>query len=364
MKKIIWISNHPTNYLIYLFNYLSKYFDLKVYFLEYIRLTHPWSKLAEINFEYSVLKNSPKNYFEIINKSKRENAILIVANWNSLIINFLYLYFCITKQKFAVWTDTPNVSKKRNTIKKSLRATWIKYLVKNSIGIMGTGQVAIEAFKKMGLDENKLINFPFFVDLEKFKPNNDPPKFLSNDLIFLSSGRLVNSHKGYDVAIRALDVFRNKTENNTFKYKIAGTGPDKKIIEALIKKYNLEENVELLGWLEEKQLLEFYYSGNVFLHPSHFDPFPNCVLEAMACGLPVIGSDAAGSVVDRIVHRENGLIFKSSNSEDLADNIELLYENRQLIFEYGKNARKNSEEWNIERSKEIITKILKMNESF
>lgn len=357
MKRIIWISNHPTNYLIFLFNYLCKHFDLKVYFLEYIRSTHPWSKLTELNFEYSILKNSPKNYFDIINRSKQENSILIIANWNSLIINFLQLYFSIAKQKFVIWTDTPNVSKKRNIIKKYIRTNWIKYLVRNSIGIMGTGMVAIEAFKKMGLDEDKLINFPFFVDLEKFKPKIDSPGFLSNDLIFLSSGRLVNSHKGYDVAIEALNIFQKKTGYKSFKYKIAGTGPDEKIIQELISKYNLEQNVELLGWLEEKQLLDFYYSGNVFLHPSRFDPFPNCVLEAMACGLPVIGSDAAGSVVDRIIHRENGLIFKSSDDKDLADKIELIYENRHLTFEYGKNARKNSEEWNIERSKEIITKI-------
>lgn len=360
MKKLIWISNHPTNYLIYLFNFLNNHFDLKVYFLEYIKSTHPWNKLNKINFEYSILKNSPKNYFEIIDRSKQENTILIIANWNNLIINFLHLYFCISKRKFVIWTDTPNVSKKRNSIKKYIRTIWIKYLVKNSIGIMGTGMVAIEAFKKMGLDENKLINFPFFVDLEKFKPKIDSPGFLSTSLIFLSSGRLVNSHKGYDIAIKALDIFRKKTGNNTFKYKISGTGPDKKIIESLMKKYCLEKNVELLGWLEESQLLDFYYSGNVFLHPSRFDPFPNCVLEAMACGLPVIGSDAAGSVSDRIKDGVNGFIFISDDYEDLFEKINILYSNMSRSIKIGLNARKSSEEWPIERSKEIINQFFRI----
>ena len=73
--------------------------------------------------------------------------------------------------------------------------------------------------------------------------------------------------------------------------------------------------VKLLGWIDYRDLPSFYNSGHLFLHPSRFDPFPNAVLEAMSCGLPVLGSDQAGSVIERVIDNENGLIFQSEDVE-------------------------------------------------
>lgn len=357
MQKIVWVANHPTNYIIFLFNYLSKHYELKVYFLEFIKPTHPWNKLAEIKFDYFILKNNSRGYFEIINKSKDKNTILIIANWNRIPIN-LILFFCsLSKIKFVIWSDTPNIDKRRLFPKKTIRYYWLKYLVNRSIAIMGTGNIAIENFKKMDLNENRLYNFPFFVDLEKFKPDQQTSDSYTDELVFLSSGRLENWHKGYDVALKALGKFKSRTKFENFRYRIAGTGSDLAFIQKLIEENSLINNVELLGWLNEDQLKDFYYSGNVFLHSSRFDPFPNCVLEAMACGLTVIGSNKAGSVVDRIKNDYNGFIFESENDEDLFGKINYIHNNRALLKSFGLNARKTSEEWPIERSKEVIDKF-------
>jgi glycosyltransferase involved in cell wall biosynthesis len=211
------------------------------------------------------------------------------------------------------------------------------------------------ALERMNCDRYKLVNFPYFVDLDFFTPiDKSRNKRLNNRLIFLSSGRLVNSHKGYDLAIGALGIVKERMLNERFLYKVAGVGPDKGALESLAKEVGISENLELVGWLEPEALPNFYRAGDVFLHPAPFDPYGNSVLEAMACGVPVIGSDQVGSVIDRIRHMKNGIVHRAKDIEDLARKIIDILSCSETLGTLGAEARKTAELWPVSRGIETI----------
>jgi glycosyltransferase involved in cell wall biosynthesis len=220
---------------------------------------------------------------------------------------------------------------------------------------MGTGAPAVAALAQMGCPTEKLVNFPFVVDLDTFRPSSAPPPAggAGAPLVFLSSGRLSNALKGYDLAIKALALVRQRTGLD-FRYRLAGDGPDKESLQALARTSGIEDRVEFAGWLEPSQLPDFYRSGQLFLHPSHFDPFPNAVLEAMASGLVVIGSELAGSVADRIVDGKNGFIHRANNVEDLAARIGFIVDDANVIGEISRKARLTAEQWPVARALQAI----------
>lgn len=218
--------------------------------------------------------------------------------------------------------------------------------------VMGTGKPGVKGFARMGCPPQKLVDLPFATDISFFKPS---AKSHSKPVVLLSCGRLDNSHKGFHLAIEALSLVRRR--GWSFRYRIAGTGPDEGTLRDLVKSCSLEGCVEFVGWLDPHELPGFYGSGDVFIHPSYFDPFPNAVLEAMASGLPVIGSSEAGSVRDRVIHGENGLIHKAGDMLDLARQIE-----RMLTIEdigrMGQRARETALQWDDQYFRRTLRQVL------
>ena len=84
----------------------------------------------------------------------------------------------------------------------------------------------------------------------------------------------------------------------------------------------------------------------------------NAVLEGMAAGLAILGSDVSGSVKDRVSHGFNGFVHPAGNAEVLAEHIEFALTNPAKIAEMGRRARLTAEEWPVDRGVEIVCRIL------
>jgi glycosyltransferase involved in cell wall biosynthesis len=360
--KLHWICWVPTHYNDFLFRSLAAdpSIDLTVHFIESRVPSHPWKAQLARGFRSRTYHRIVGLDWHLLSLAARDkSSFFVIGGWHEPTIMAVINMLIVRHRPFAIWTDTPDVYRDRPVLKAVLRTIWLRRIFAHARYLMGTGLPALSILEQIGGPKNKLVNFPYFVDLNTFTPaseskNTNP----SSPTIFLSSGRLVNSHKGYDIAIKALSSVASSIQSTHFIYKIAGSGPDREILEDLAKNLGILENLKFLGWLEPNELSDFYKSGDIFIHPSHFDPYGVAVLEAMASGIPVIGSNKAGSVIDRIQHMKNGLIHCANDIDDLSEKISYVFSDYKQVQAMGREARRTAELWPVTKGVEMIKSMI------
>jgi glycosyltransferase involved in cell wall biosynthesis len=153
----------------------------------------------------------------------------------------------------------------------------------------------------------------------------------------LSVGRIVHQ-KGLDLAMRALGELKELS----WEWRIVGDGPHLHVLQALAKELGIENRVHFLGWQSREQLIKSYKQANVFLFPSRHEGMPNAMLEAMASGLPVIGSCIAGSE-ELVLDGKTGYLFPSEDIESLQMALKKILGDPALREQMGKAARLHTE---------------------
>lgn len=140
----------------------------------------------------------------------------------------------------------------------------------------------------------------------------------------LAVGRFVNK-KGFHILIEALSLLQQR--GLCFSAYLVGGGPEGQRLATLVSKHHLSQTVHLRGFLRHEELAELWSQCDVFIQPSIVDRegdrdgIPNTVIEALACGIPVIASDLP-AMRDVIRHQETGFLFPPGDSEALALAIE------------------------------------------
>lgn len=155
---------------------------------------------------------------------------------------------------------------------------------------------------------------PNGVDAEEFQPIDrdwSSPRLLS-------VGRVVYQ-KGYDVALRALSGLKDLP----WEWNIVGDGPHLPTLRRMSQEYGLADRVHLLGWSSVDQVKKQYASANLFVHPSRHEGMPNAMLEAMACGLPVIATHIAGNE-ELVLEGETGTLVPVEDPDALREALRLL----------------------------------------
>ncbi|MEQ8925274.1 MAG: glycosyltransferase [Fulvivirga sp.] len=347
--NLLWLSWHPTHYNDYLFDAVeqSNEFNLRVFYLAGQLSSHPWSEKGNYKYQYTRMKGSGLlKYYRSVLFSQ---GIFLIAGWNNYHHIFSIFLLSILKRKFIIWTDTPQVDIKRTFFKRIFRKALLGIIFKNAKYLFTTGKIGIKNFKKNGAPKSKLINFPFATDTNFFTKGGSIHKH-----IFVTSGRLDISNKRQDLSIQS--IRKLKELGFDVQLKIAGEGRDKQLLMDLVKQLDLQDCVEFSGWLQLDELAKFYHKSRYFLHTAAYDPFPNAVLEALSCGLPVVGSDTSGSVVDRVVPGKNGYIFKTNDLDDLVEKMTLIIQNKNYE-KLVENARESAISNNVEKNIKTLLAI-------
>ena len=115
----------------------------------------------------------------------------------------------------------------------------------------------------------------------------------SNKLVIGTAANVDVPYKGHETVIRALDLLTSQNENANYIYKVVGSG-DTSYIKTIIKKYHMQDYVQLEGALKHEEMNTFYDSIDLYIQPSKQEGLPRAVIEAMSRGLPVFGSRAGG----------------------------------------------------------------------
>jgi len=118
-------------------------------------------------------------------------------------------------------------------------------------------------------------------------------------------------------------------EDPKLQFYVTGTGPLRSTIERNAKLQGLEVNFRFLGHVAASRLVKLYQDATVFVLPSHYEGAALTVMEAMACGAPVVAT-RTGNVPHLITHRKNGLMVHPKEPNELAAAISELLDDRKL----------------------------------
>ena len=159
----------------------------------------------------------------------------------------------------------------------------------------------------------------------------------------LYAGKLLGL-KGVALGIQGFALFAQR--HSDVRFSLVGDGPERARLEALIKELGVENSVLLKKWMPRSELLMVMRTADVFLFPSLRDGGGAVVVEAMAAGKPVVCMDLAGPGLH--VTESCGIKITpetpKQTTQGIADALERLYQDRELLARMGKAARHRVEE--------------------
>ena len=172
---------------------------------------------------------------------------------------------------------------------------------------------------------HKTVEIHNGVDVNLFKPDLNGGKIRwkcgisENDKVLLFVGVLDSAHhyRRVDLLIKSI----KQINQDKLHLLIVGTGDRETYYRNLVSSLNLDSKVHFLGRVQNSELPLVYAASDVVVLPSHIqEAFPLVLLEAMACGKPIIASDLPG--VRTMIDCENGLLVQPGDLNDLTRKIE------------------------------------------
>jgi glycosyltransferase involved in cell wall biosynthesis len=212
----------------------------------------------------------------------------------------------------------------------------------NATLIVTISKYSLEKIQKhYGIDESKVRIVPNGVDVEKFKPMEDPASVkrqfgLGNEPCVLFVGSLI-PRKGLPFLVEAAKKIVKEKANT--KFVIVGDGPLKNQLTVSIESANLSGNFKFLGNIKEDMLRAMYNCADVFVLPSIQEGQGIVLLEAQASGKPVVAFDVGG-VNEAVRNGETGLLVERGSTNELADALLKLLGYRALRERMGVNGRR------------------------
>ena len=180
-----------------------------------------------------------------------------------------------------------------------------------------------ERLLALGAPSQRLLVQPMGVDLDLFRPGE---RTESGQLQIVSVGRLAEE-KGFEIALRA--VARLALRHERLHYRIVGDGPRRAQLERLASDLGIGQRVEFVGALPHDAIRAHLVRGDVFCLPSltgHDGAQESqglALVEAQACGLPVVAS-AIGGIPESLRDGVTGYLVPERNPVALADRLEPL----------------------------------------
>ena len=294
---IVFITQLPSFYKINLFNKLSRHLNIYVIFIGEGSISRNFDFVSlDLEFE-SIIINSDK--FEIRNKLQsilKLNKILNRLNFKKVIVNgwdlleFWYVNLFINKQTGLI-LESSIYESKLGIISKALK----KLFLKNIDFVMAAGRPHEKLLNALNYkNEIHVING---VGLPNYNIKIDREVVKSKIQNFLYVGRL-SHEKNLFFLVQAFNDFPD------LKLTIIGTGP----LEAKLKDL-ASSNVTFLGYVENKELPDYYTLADVFILPSISEPWGLVVDEALHFSLPLLLSENVGCKDLYINNYKTGILF-------------------------------------------------------
>lgn len=255
--------------------------------------------------------NGRRSIYEAIVFSARLLPHLMREKFDIIDVTAFPFFSCLTAKFVSIFTGVPMVI----TWHEVWGDYWYEYIGKSGFfgktveyiaSRLGKKSIAVSRMTEnnlevLGVDSKKISIIPNGVDLRRIRGIN--PSGNKCDIIFV--GRLIKE-KNVDVLIGAICSLRKNIPN--IRCHIVGNGPERNKLIELIVKYGLLGVVRFFDFMEYDEVIAQIKSSKMLILPSSREGFGMVVLEAFACGIPVITVRKERNAASELISEETGLI--------------------------------------------------------
>ncbi|MBI2996197.1 MAG: glycosyltransferase [Candidatus Melainabacteria bacterium] len=289
---------------------------------------------------------SPQLFFSVLNEVKKYDLVHITAFWNFPVLagsvsSLLYKKPYIISPRGVLYEEAINIKSKR--IKKLYYYLIAKHYLKFASAVHYTSEDERDNISSLFRINNKSLVIPNGLDLDQYKTLPPAGTFkskypvLKDKRYILFLGR-IHKKKGLDILV---DAFKDLINfDNDLSLVIAGpdNGGYEKFIKAKLNNYGLSKKVLFTGLIRGKEKLAAFVDANLFILSSYSENFGMSVIEAMACGTPVIVSNKVGIYKD--IQDANAGYVVTTNANSVASGIKKLLSDNALCTVLSTNGKK------------------------
>ncbi|MEA5593444.1 glycosyltransferase family 4 protein [Rivularia sp. UHCC 0363] len=348
--KAVILTEIISPYRIPPFNYLAQdeEIDLTVFFFAETESRRSWLVEKEkIQFSYQVLwglqlgksyQSAPVflNPDVIYQLWKQQPDVIICGGWHHFTHWLALMYAQMTKTPLLIWSES---TLKDERILSSIKYKLKEWIVNQADGYIIPGKAQKNYLAELGAREDRIWTAPNAVDSVFFANEaqyyRQQKAILKEKLdiagcVILYVGRLIDE-KGIP---ELLEAFTKLSPQKQVTLVIVGDGSRSQNYHSYTQQNQLD-NVVFAGFQPQTALPQYYGIADIFVFPTRSDTWGLVLNEAMAAGLPIVCSDAAGAAPDLVVNGENGYLIPVGDVEKLSEKLQILVEDENLREKMG-----------------------------
>jgi glycosyltransferase involved in cell wall biosynthesis len=217
-----------------------------------------------------------------------------------------------------------------------------RYVIANSEGLR---DLALQSSPKQVISV-----IPNGIDTEFFHPPEGKAFSMTSqeDFRLVYVGR-ITPRKGLDLVVQAMSKLIQLGCSN-IQFTIVGDGSAKTELESLVRRLGLEGAVTFMGRIPHEEVVSYYGKADVLIMPSKHEGMSNTILEAMACGLPIVITNTGGT--KELVDDANGRVLEDRSVGSIVTALRELHDDRSLLESMSRTSRRKAISMSWSRSAE------------